>query len=122
MSCPISSSANNGSTESRSQCPVKHHTNNDLLNPLNNIPPNLSSLPAEDQKIPLSIERTQSSIPKDDVSQKWEYPSPQQFYNALKRKGWETPEEEIDTMVLIHNFLNEQCWQQVLAWEARHQE
>ncbi|KAN0061643.1 holocytochrome c synthase [Thecaphora frezii] len=48
---------------------------------------------------------------------KWEYPSPQQFYNALVRKGWETPEEHVETMVLIHNFLNEEAWKQVLEWE-----
>lgn len=47
----------------------------------------------------------------------WEYPSPQQFYNALVRKGWETPEESIDMMVLIHNFLNERAWQEVVEWE-----
>ncbi|KAI3622935.1 CYC3 [Malassezia furfur] len=47
----------------------------------------------------------------------WEYPSPQQFYNALVRKGWETPEESVDMMVLIHNFLNERAWQEVIEWE-----
>lgn len=49
--------------------------------------------------------------------EKWEYPSPQQFYNALARKGWETPEENVDMMVLIHNFLNERAWQEVVEWE-----
>ncbi|KAK0558511.1 holocytochrome c synthase [Tilletia horrida] len=47
----------------------------------------------------------------------WEYPSPQQFYNALLRKGWETPEEHVEMMVLIHNWLNEAAWQEVLEWE-----
>ena len=47
----------------------------------------------------------------------WEYPSPQQFYNALVRKGWETPEESVDMMVLIHNFLNERAWQEIVEWE-----
>lgn len=55
---------------------------------------------------------------KDDV---WEYPSPQQFYNALKRKGWETNEEDVPTMVDIHNFLNEACWQEVMKWEKFHE-
>ncbi|PWN49542.1 hypothetical protein IE53DRAFT_388230 [Violaceomyces palustris] len=50
---------------------------------------------------------------------RWEYPSPQQFYNALVRKGWETPEEHVETMVLIHNFLNERAWLEVLEWEKR---
>jgi cytochrome c heme-lyase len=66
----------------------------------------------------LSTDRTESSIPRDGSS-KWDYPSPQQFYNALVRKGWETPEEHVDMMVLIHNFLNEEAWNEVLKWEKR---
>ncbi|WFD27709.1 holocytochrome-c synthase [Malassezia nana] len=63
-----------------------------------------------------------SSCPVDhgdrsDGSGYWEYPSPQQFYNALVRKGWETPEESVDMMVLIHNFLNERAWQEIVEWE-----
>ncbi|KAL8279000.1 hypothetical protein RQP46_008669 [Phenoliferia psychrophenolica] len=50
----------------------------------------------------------------------WEYPSPQQFYNALVRKGWETPEESVEMMVNIHNWLNEAAWQQVRTWEEKH--
>lgn len=60
-----------------------------------------------------------SSIPRDHSGRTWEYPSPQQFYNALVRKGWETPEEHIETMVEIHNFLNEAAWNEVLKWEKR---
>jgi cytochrome c heme-lyase len=52
---------------------------------------------------------------EDDAN--WEYPSPQQFYNALVRKGWETPEEHVEMMVMVHNFLNERAWQEVLDWE-----
>lgn len=50
-------------------------------------------------------------------SDKWEYPSPQQFYNALVRKGWSTPEGSVETMVLIHNVLNERAWDEVIRWE-----
>ncbi|MCO5590576.1 hypothetical protein L7F22_044547 [Adiantum nelumboides] len=57
-----------------------------------------------------------TSAAEDDGS-KWEYPSPQQFYNALVRKGWETPEEHVEMMVLCHNFLNERAWNEVLEWE-----
>jgi cytochrome c heme-lyase len=55
----------------------------------------------------------------DALLSKWEYPSPQQFYNALLRKGWNTPEEHVEVMVLIHNKLNEDAWRQVLKWETR---
>lgn len=80
--------------------------------------PELAQTPAVNQTIELPTSRVESSIPRD-TSAKWEYPSPQQFYNALVRKGWETPEEHIETMVDIHNFLNEQAWQEVLKWEKR---
>lgn len=93
------------------------------LNPLNNMP-HLSQTPAPSQSTALPLERTESSIPRSpspdgsEVPPKWEYPSPQQFYNALARKGWETPEEHVVTMVEIHNFLNEMAWKEVLRWET----
>jgi cytochrome c heme-lyase len=68
--------------------------------------------------VDLPLERTASSIPRDTAAN-WEYPSPQQFYNALVRKGWETPEKEIETMVQIHNFLNEKAWEEVQKWESQ---
>ena len=80
--------------------------------------PTLSQMPASHQAVALPTERETSSIPRDQAS-KWEYPSPQQFYNALVRKGWETPEEHVETMVQIHNFLNEQAWQEILKWEQK---
>jgi cytochrome c heme-lyase len=80
--------------------------------------PNLAQTRAPNQAAELPTERTESSIPRDD-SGKWEYPSPQQFYNALVRKGWETPEEHVVTMVEIHNFLNEEAWEEVKKWERR---
>lgn len=78
--------------------------------------PTLSQTPTDAQATVLPTERTSSSIPREG-STVWEYPSPQQFYNALVRKGWETPEEHVETMVQIHNFLNEQAWNEVLKWE-----
>lgn len=60
---------------------------------------------------------------KEDQDQQphtWVYPSPQQFYNALVRKGWETPEAAIPIMVDIHNWMNEAVWHEVLRWENRY--
>ncbi|KAI9248915.1 cytochrome c/c1 heme lyase-domain-containing protein [Sporodiniella umbellata] len=86
-----------------------------------NMMPSLAQTKQEDQSIDLPTERTISSIPKTKgSSDKWEYPSPQQFYNALRRKGWETPEEHIETMVDIHNFLNEEAWNEVIKWEKKY--
>ncbi|GAA5997762.1 uncharacterized protein JCM10292_006795 [Rhodotorula paludigena] len=110
--------------------------------------PELAQAPSAGQKQHLPLERTMSSIPRassargtspsacpvahgsSDATQaagkaeakaeQWEYPSPQQFYNALVRKGWETPEESVEMMVNIHNWINEEAWQQVRRWEEKH--
>lgn len=50
----------------------------------------------------------------------WTYPSPQMFYNALARKGKleDTKEEEVESVVALHNNMNEKTWKKVLEWEA----
>jgi cytochrome c heme-lyase len=100
------------------QCPVSH-SSPASINPLNQMPPDLAQTPHFSQSSTLPTERIVSSIPRDHSGTTWEYPSPQQFYNALVRKGWETPEEHVETMVDIHNFLNEAAWNEVLKWEKR---
>lgn len=117
--CPIqhdapSASSSIPSSPSLAKCPIPH---DDSVNPLNQMP-TLSQSPAAHQQTVLPTEREASTIPRDE-SARWEYPSPQQFYNALVRKGWETPEEHVETMVQIHNFLNEQAWQEILKWEQK---
>ena len=67
--------------------------------------------------------RESSTIPKagtDDST--WTYPSPEMFYNALARKNKleGAREEDMETVVAIHNNMNELTWLQVLAWEALH--
>jgi cytochrome c heme-lyase len=66
-----------------------------------------------------SIPRVVDGETRTDMRQTWEYPSPQQFYNALVRKGLDTPAEHVETVVEIHNFLNEKAWGEVLKWERR---
>ena len=99
------------------RCPVNQSSSS--INPLNQMPSDLSQTPTSYQSSPLPTDRVSSSIPRDHLGTTWDYPSPQQFYNALVRKGWETPEEHIQTMVEIHNFLNEAAWNEVLKWEKR---
>jgi cytochrome c heme-lyase len=115
------------------QCPVAHSNDNSSINPLNNVPLNLSQSPSANQSIALSTKRELSSIPRvvpapgveDPLNQQsvsannWVYPSPQQFYNALARKGYNMPENQMATMVQLHNFLNEEAWNEVLLWEER---
>lgn len=84
--------------------------------------PTLAQERSPGQQADLPLDREVSSIPRAKDSSKWEYPSAQQFYNALVRKGWETPEEHVQTMVDIHNFLNEEAWQEILKWEPPNSE
>eukprot|EP00842_Homolaphlyctis_polyrhiza_P006620 jgi/Hompol1/695/HPOL_002586-RA len=117
-----------------SSCPIDHSkfkkssdTNGsagDRLNPLNMMP-ELAQQMASGQKIPLPTERTQSGIPRSDSGETWEYPSPQASPTTtailcIGRKGKEAPEESIESMVDIHNFLNEACWQEILKWENKY--
>jgi cytochrome c heme-lyase len=114
-SCPVdNASPSRSSSTSPAQCPVQQP---ETLNPLNHLPV-LTQERAPSQTLDLPTERTASSIPRD-AAERWEYPSPQQFYNALVRKGWETPENQIETMVQIHNFLNEKAWEEVQKWESQ---
>ncbi|KAF1812890.1 hypothetical protein P152DRAFT_396295 [Eremomyces bilateralis CBS 781.70] len=91
------------------------------LNPLNWMPYHLSSERAPNQTVALPINRETSSIPKGDPGTgNWEYPSPQQMYNAMLRKGFtDTPADAVESMVAVHNFLNEGAWDEILDWERR---
>ncbi|KAF2458079.1 cytochrome c/c1 heme-lyase [Lineolata rhizophorae] len=92
------------------------------LNPLNYMPHSLSqSRESEHQSIDLPVDREISSIPKGDgTGSNWEYPSPQQMYNAMLRKGFtDTPAEHVESMVAVHNFLNEGAWAEIIGWERR---
>ena len=49
------------------------------------------------------------------------------MYNAMVRKGKidpntgeEVPEDAVESMVFVHNFLNEGCWQEILDWEKKY--
>lgn len=97
--------------------------NNNALNPLNNMP-ELSSQRAEGQTLHLPTERTLSTIPRGTTKEEgvWEYPSPQQMFNAMLRKSpsAEIPEDAVESMVDVHNFLNEGAWDEILKWEEPH--
>jgi cytochrome c heme-lyase len=114
-------------------CPVKH----DGKSPFS-IPASIEEAarhaqsPHADQRIPLSTNRVTSTIPRADElrpaaesaphqdasKSKWVYPSEQQFYNAMRRKGWSGIDEgTIPFVVRIHNAVNERGWAHVRKWE-----
>jgi cytochrome c heme-lyase len=90
------------------------------LNPLNYMFHSISQERAPNQTVTLPTSRDESSIPKSSGNEKWEYPSPQQMYNALLRKGYtDTDVTAVESMVAVHNFLNEGAWGEIIEWERR---
>lgn len=142
--CPVNygslgtnkNSVKGADTEAETKCPVNYgkfgskaaaeepQIDDLVLNPLNNMPVDISTAMAPGQKIKLSTEKTVSTIPKGENLDDglWEYPSPQQMLNAMLRKGKGNgiPEDAVESMVEIHNFLNEGAWQEILEWEKDH--
>lgn len=79
------------------------------------------------QKRDLSGTRTVSTIPKSnqytpkhqpDGLGNWVYPSEQQYFNAMKRKGYDPSEDDMSVILAIHNTVNELGWSRILEWEA----
>lgn len=64
-----------------------------------------------------SAEASSSSSSDSASSSKWVYPSPSQFFSALQRKDRNPKQEDMDTVVTIHNAVNERTWQEVMKWE-----
>ncbi|PBP18850.1 cytochrome c heme lyase [Diplocarpon rosae] len=101
---------------SPSTAPPKHSK----YNPLNYMFSNLSQDRAANQTVALTTEREPSSIPKGTGDGNWEYPSAQQMYNAMLRKGYtDTDITAVESMVSVHNFLNEGAWAEIVEWERR---
>lgn len=73
--------------------------------------------PVYETNINLPTEREVSSIPRTGTDSNWIYPSQKQFYEAMKRKNWETKADDMTTVVPIHNAVNERVWYQILKWE-----
>ncbi|CAK7202019.1 holocytochrome c synthase [Sporothrix eucalyptigena] len=132
ISHPSSTSSSSSSAGAPSGCPVPHAQRGaassdnsgastlSKLNPLNYMFRDLSQAPAPNQTVALPTSREESTIPRGDGDGNWEYPSPQQMYNALLRKGYtDTDATAVESMVAVHNFLNEGAWAEIIDWERR---
>ena len=85
------------------------------------------SKPSPTQRLPLSSLPVSSSIPRAGVDpttaqpySTWTFPSPQRFFNAMTRKGWQPSERDMVSVVSIHNTVNEETWRRVQNWERLH--
>jgi len=77
-----------------------------------------SSIPISQRATDLpKHQHTEREGRREERAKNWTYPSPKMFYEAIKRKGWQPPEADIDNVVRIHNVVNERCWQEILKWE-----
>ena len=47
----------------------------------------------------------------------WVYPSEQQYYNAIKRKGYKASATDMPSTLAIHNAVNEKGWEMIKDWE-----
>ena len=102
----------------KGECPVDH----DKENPKNLMELKPLQKKYSGQKIDLDTDRVKSTIPKaeGDEGETWEYPSPQMFYNAMKRKGWNPEETDMPYIVAIHNTMNEKAWNEIKKYEEMH--
>lgn len=50
------------------------------------------------------------------------YPSEQQYYNAIKRKGYKASATDMPSTLAIHNAVNEKGWEMVKEWERARAE
>jgi cytochrome c heme-lyase len=82
------------------------------------------------QRLPLSTTPVASTIPRGGAAPPgqaplspdatWIFPSPQRFYNAMAKKGWDPHEPDMAWVVGIHNTVNERTWAEVLKFESLH--
>ncbi|KAI8368507.1 cytochrome c/c1 heme-lyase [Blakeslea trispora] len=88
--------------------PTKEGCDSEAIDSSNKMPKVSQQQRQPDQKLPLSLNREISTIPRSNSDDKlWIYPSEQMFFNAMRRKNW-SPEEK-DMSVVI------------LEWESMHQ-
>jgi len=102
-------------------CPVGPQS---ALNPANAMPLQPNQAPADGQRKPLSTARVESTILTAGNAEdpKWVYPSEQMFFNAMRRKGFDPKEDDMRSVVAIHNTVNERTWHEIMRWEALHPE
>jgi cytochrome c heme-lyase len=66
----------------------------------------------------MSTKREMSTIPNREGH--WEYPSPVQFYRNAVAKGHQVDPHDMNTVVSIHNAVNEETWRRIVEIENRY--
>lgn len=119
-SCPVQ----HGSKDLTGGCPVDHLKGDTYNAKANDM--EFNHVPQPGQTVHLKVDRVISTIPKGEftpdhqpkLNDKWVYPSEQQYYNAMKRKGHNPDAADVPYILSIHNSVNEQGWMKIREWEA----
>jgi cytochrome c heme-lyase len=66
---------------------------------------------------PLPPANKEQETGADAASGNWIYPSERMFFDAMKRKGHDPRSSDMQTIVPIHNAVNERAWADIKRWE-----
>ena len=78
----------------------------------------VSSIPRSSSPGPSSCPVNHEQETGASASGNWIYPSEKMFFDAMKRKGYDAARAaDMQTVVPIHNAVNERAWAEILRWE-----
>lgn len=81
----------------------------------------VSSIPRSSEPGPSSCPSNHEQETGASASGNWIYPSEKMFFEAMKRKGFDSASAaDMKTVVPIHNAVNERAWAEILRWEAAY--
>ncbi|GAV54295.1 hypothetical protein ZYGR_0AL00270 [Zygosaccharomyces rouxii] len=104
-----------------SKCPVDHDSREVWLKQTRQdvecSSEHLSNTPQYHSNVALPENRQISSIPRTGSDANWVYPSQKQFYEAMLRKNWDPHAQDMQTVVPLHNSVNERVWNYIKFWE-----
>lgn len=128
--CPVNHTKHTPAISTPDACPVDHNSRESWLRnvQVTAVVPEaiekpgctsdaLDSTQTTTSKVDLPVEREISSIPRTSHKANWIYPSQKQFFDAMERKNWSPEKQDMQTVVPIHNAVNERVWGQILTWE-----
>jgi len=79
----------------------------------------VSTIPRSSQPGPSSCPVNHEQETGVSASGNWIYPSEKMFFEAMRRKGFDSAAaSDMKTVVPIHNAVNERAWAEILRWEA----
>lgn len=107
--------------QQESKCPVDHESREVWLKQAKHdvecSSDQFPMMPKYQTDVTLPEKREISSIPRTGSDSNWIYPSQKQFFEAMMRKKWDPHAKDMETVVPIHNSVNERVWNYIKLWE-----